>query len=1449
MRGLFYNGVVWGLGDLGSPIGKSSSSSALDSLLSTSQSRRPRASPHPSPQPRTEHHIGHHQPPVNHVRQAMLAHARSAHAHAHNAQRQGRAKLAPRRRAAQPARATAQPPSASSAAAPSSEITSTSTTATPPPRQQKQSRYATSPLPGPSSGTSASDPVDLVIVGCGPAGLAAAAAAGKRGLRVVLVDPEPDKPWPNNYGVWLDEFDELGLSHTMRKVWKSARVVFEAPDCTDGEGRPDAVLRRPYGQVDRIKLKAELIAQCKEYGVACVAAKADAVDHDSYSPNVSALKISGTAAENLPYDAIYARSVLDATGHSRRLVEFDQEFTPGYQAAYGILAKVKSHPFPLDEMLFMDWSDTHLDNSPQWKEINRRIPTFLYVMPFDEQTIFLEETSLVARPALDFDDLKEKLDIRLAHLGVEVLDVEEVEYCLIPMGGVMPTLPQRTLGLGGTAGMVHPSTGFMVSKTIKSAATLADSLAVSLKRDSPAAQDEMSTSVWNSIWTPADIRQRSFMCFGMETLMQLDVRGIREFFSTFFELQDKYWAGFLSWRLPPFALIQLGLSLFKGFTNTMRLEFVSSALPFMPSFIVNFANGGNTFKSEPWMGAGADHVLEGKSSSKRREVLNRNGYVDGVGPIPSCVPVSTTTAAAATTTSDAIDIEAGPSFSGMREDWDWVRFQQSKALPTQAPLADQLPEPKSTSSDVIVVGCGPAGLALAAAMGRQGLSVTVVGPDAPFTNNYGVWYDEFEELGLAHTLEHVYDRARIWIDDNDDAAGRVLDRTYAQVDRKALREELIAQCLSSGNVSYVNALVDTIKPETSDESGMETGRSVVIMDDVPAGGNDDDEATSSTPAKPEPCVANVICMATGHNRELLKYEEGPPPGWQTAYGIEIRLNDHPFPKTDVVFMDFRQSDPEPSDGDMGALPTAWRVPSFLYTLPKLSDPDVVFVEETCLVARVQVPFDELRRRLLRRLTRMGIDVNSVEVLEEEASWIPLGGTLPKVPQRYLAYGAAAGFVHPASGYSITHSLSRADSVAAAVARGLRDTGAGDMRERSQLAVTEGWEELWGYEKRRQMGFYQFGMELIMSLRLPQLRNFFDTFFRLDRESWVGFLSHRLSGVGLLMFAFQTFLIADLDLRVRLVSHLASQSGAGQRLFEAYAKPLTDMLSGTEAADESHSSRPAMISPPSQVSASIDEDDDGIIVRKEPPQPSASSVFSNEQNAQALDGLPPGFQAADWWRVGVRDAPAAYGSPEAGGYWWSDGSVMRSPINGQQLPNSAAAEPTDMPGSYGFDPLGVGNDTDLQTLRQSELLHGRWAMLAVLGVILPETGSLLSGADTTQFHWWAPYGYDMADKQLLYMGAPLPLGLPLVALLHFPLMGAAELLRAGKLKVPAGLRELDPVYPGGIFDPLGLAPAAGDDLPRLKEIEVNTARVAMIAFYTFVWEAILFHKGPIEIFVR
>ena len=40
-------------------------------------------------------------------------------------------------------------------------------------------------------------------------------------------------------------------------------------------------------------------------------------------------------------------------------------------------------------------------------------------MPFSPTKIFLEETSLVARPIIPFPELKERMIARLAHLGIK----------------------------------------------------------------------------------------------------------------------------------------------------------------------------------------------------------------------------------------------------------------------------------------------------------------------------------------------------------------------------------------------------------------------------------------------------------------------------------------------------------------------------------------------------------------------------------------------------------------------------------------------------------------------------------------------------------------------------------------------------------------------------------------------------------------------------------------------------------------------------------------------------------------------------------------------------------------------------------------------------------------------------------------------------------------------
>ena len=88
-----------------------------------------------------------------------------------------------------------------------------------------------------------------------------------------------------------------------------------------------------------------------------------------------------------------------------------------------------------------------------------------------------------------------------------------------------------------------------------------------------------------------------------------------------------------------------------------------------------------------------------------------------------------------------------------------------------------------------MVGAGPAGLAVAAEMAKRGLDVGLVAPDTPFVNNYGVWLDEFDELGLRDCLLHEYDDALVWFNDSDPAEGIGLGRPYGQVCRPRLREE------------------------------------------------------------------------------------------------------------------------------------------------------------------------------------------------------------------------------------------------------------------------------------------------------------------------------------------------------------------------------------------------------------------------------------------------------------------------------------------------------------------------------------------------------------------------------------------------------------------------------------------------------------------------------------
>ncbi|XP_017608513.1 capsanthin/capsorubin synthase, chromoplastic-like isoform X2 [Gossypium arboreum] len=270
-----------------------------------------------------------------------------------------------------------------------------------------------------------------------------------------------------------------------------------------------------------------------------------------------------------------ASLIIDASGFSSSFVEYDKPRNYGYQIAHGIFAEVDSHPFDLDKMVLMDWRDSHLGNEPYLRVNNSKLATFLYAMPFDSNLIFLEETSLVSRPVLSYSEIKRRMEARLRHLGIRVRKVIEDEKCLIPMGGPLPRIPQNVMAIGGISGVVHPSTGYMVARTMALAPLVAEAIAECLGSTRMIRGRPLYHKVWNGLWPIERRLSREFCCFGMETLLKLDLVGTRNFFEAFFDLDPYYWHGFLSSRLSLHELASFSLSLFGHASNSSRLDIMS----------------------------------------------------------------------------------------------------------------------------------------------------------------------------------------------------------------------------------------------------------------------------------------------------------------------------------------------------------------------------------------------------------------------------------------------------------------------------------------------------------------------------------------------------------------------------------------------------------------------------------------------------------------------------------------------------------------------------------------------------------------------------------------------------------------------------------------------------------------------------------------------------------
>ena len=352
-----------------------------------------------------------------------------------------------------------------------------------------------------------------------------AAALARHHLAVMLLAAQdPWRPWPNTYGIWGHELDELGLGFLLAHRWQHVSSVFLGKQLDHG---------LDYGLIDNNGLQGYWRQLCIQHGVHVQRDAAVAIQHHQDHSDVH-----GASGQ-----CYRAQLVVDATGHQPVFVQRPRCVAVAQQAAYGVVGRFSTPPIQPGSFVLMDYRNSHLSPEEQQEP-----PTFLYAMDLGNGSYFVEETSLAATPPLPFSLLKHRLEQRLSRQGCCVEQVQEVEQCLFPMNLPLPNRQQRVVGFGGAATMVHPASGYMLGALLRRGPGLATAIAQGLHEGHRGAA--LSRVAWGNLWSDDLVRRHGIYRFGLEKLMCLSSNDLQTFFHTFFHLPQPLWRGFLTNTLP-----------------------------------------------------------------------------------------------------------------------------------------------------------------------------------------------------------------------------------------------------------------------------------------------------------------------------------------------------------------------------------------------------------------------------------------------------------------------------------------------------------------------------------------------------------------------------------------------------------------------------------------------------------------------------------------------------------------------------------------------------------------------------------------------------------------------------------------------------------------------------------------------------------------------------------
>ena len=393
------------------------------------------------------------------------------------------------------------------------------------------------------------------------------------------------------------------------------------------------------------------------------------------------------------------------------------------------------------------------------------------------------------------------------------------------------------------------------------------------------------------------------------------------------------------------------------------------------------------------------------------------------------------------------------------------------------------------------MGAGPAALCITSELVQQGLDVQAIAsksPLEPWPNTYGIWASELESLNMQELLKYRWKDTVSFFGDGLNKKGNACTNHYLDYglfNLNDFQEALLDRC---------NGLSWQI--ETVEKIDFSEKQTVVMC------------------SSGKKYLARLVIDASGHKTPFIKRPQNDGIAKQAAYGVVGKFSSPPVEENRFVLMDFR---PDHLEAKQLREP-----PSFLYAMD-LGDGSY-FVEETSLACAPPVSFESLKTRLIARLSSKGIQIQ--EIIHEEHCLFPMNLPLPYRDQPLLAFGGSASMVHPASGYLVGSLLRRAPSLAKEIAKVIKKD---PFLPTSQIA-RRGWQNLWTTELVQRHRLYQFGLQRLMSFDESLLRSFFNTFFKLPKKDWYGYLTNTLPLPRLFIVMLKLFSIAPSKVRLGML---------------------------------------------------------------------------------------------------------------------------------------------------------------------------------------------------------------------------------------------------------------------------------------------------------------------------